>query len=325
MFINNVLGIEKIARSVTKHMWNSNLIKLHNSWNDISIEHTTEPIYHYTSRIGLDGIFENRQLWANDIYKQNDKSEGLYVLDVLEKNITSFGIQEDYKNAILRRVKIIKSLDEESYELRKHRSFIISFSIAGDELALWNYYTKNEDSVGYNVMFDTKMLTDKIKIKKLIRDNDANAYYPGIIDDNIRHGKVIYDECRQCEIMKREIEKFEKYFDKNNDLCEYLLVEKILWIGNFFKSPYFKHEYEYRLAFFVGTDLEYPSKDRIAVEVRGEKKNHIEVYYNPNSILAVTCSPTNKRDDIEYARKFVTNAFPNFKSVNISKIPFRVI
>ena len=77
-------------------MWNSNLIKLHNSWNDISIEHTTEPIYHYTSRIGLDGIFENRQLWANDIYKQNDKSEGLYVLDVLEKNITSFGIQEDY-------------------------------------------------------------------------------------------------------------------------------------------------------------------------------------------------------------------------------------
>lgn len=49
-------------------MWDDDLRKLHNSWKDIQIEHTEEPIYHYTSRIGLDGILKNRQLWANDIY-----------------------------------------------------------------------------------------------------------------------------------------------------------------------------------------------------------------------------------------------------------------
>lgn len=51
-------------------MWDDDLRKLHNSWKDIQIEHTEEPIYHYTSRIGLDGILKNRQLWANDIYTE---------------------------------------------------------------------------------------------------------------------------------------------------------------------------------------------------------------------------------------------------------------
>lgn len=48
-------------------MWDDALRKLHNSWKDIPIEHTEEPIYHYTSQMGLDGILKNRQLWANDI------------------------------------------------------------------------------------------------------------------------------------------------------------------------------------------------------------------------------------------------------------------
>ena len=110
-------------------MWDDNLRKLHNSWEGISIEHTTQPIYHYTSKVGLEGIFRNRQLWANDIYKQNDKSEGIYVLDVLENNIDYFGIQEEYKNAILRQVKKVRSsLYDGNYEWEKHRSFIISVS-----------------------------------------------------------------------------------------------------------------------------------------------------------------------------------------------------
>ena len=308
-------------------MWDDDLRKLHNSWKDIQIEHTEEPIYHYTSRIGLDGILKNRQLWANDIYIQNDKSEGIYVLGVLEQNIDSFGIQYHYKNAILKKMQNdMVALQDRSYEYIKHRSFIISFSTACDELTLWNYYTKNENSVGYNIAFDTKELMRKIKIKKLVLDNDTNVCYPGIMDVNFHHGKVIYNEHEQCEIMKKEIEKFAGYFVSNDDFCQYLLVEKILWIGNFFKSSYFKHEQEYRLVFFTGTDKEYPDAKEIAMEIEGAKnKNHIEVYYNPYSVLSVTCSPTNKLEDVEYAKKFMTSMYPNFKNVNESKIPFRII
>lgn len=261
------------------------------------------------------------------IYIQNDKSEGIYVLGVLEQNIDSFGIQEHYKNAILKQMEKAKvALQDRSYEYLKHRSFIISFSTAGDELTLWNYYTKNENSVGYNIAFDTKELMRKIKIKKLVLDNDTNVCYPGIMDVNFHHGKVIYNEHEQCEIMNKEIEKFAGYFVSNDDFCQYLLVEKILWIGNFFKSSYFKHEQEYRLVFFTGTDKEYPDAKEIAMEIEGAKnKNHIEVYYNPYSVLSVTCSPTNKLEDVEYAKKFMTSMYPNFKNVNESKIPFRII
>ena len=83
--------------------------------------------------MGLDGILKNRQLWANDIYMQNDKSEGIYVLSVLKQNIDNFGIQEDYKNAILRQIEKVKvALQDRSYEYLKHRSFIVSFSTVGD-------------------------------------------------------------------------------------------------------------------------------------------------------------------------------------------------
>ena len=308
-------------------MWDGDLRKLHNSWKDIPIEHTEELIYHYTSQMGLDGILKNRQLWANDIYMQNDKSEGIYVLSVLKQNIDSFGIQEDYKNAILRQIEKVKvALQDRSYEYLKHRSFIVSFSTVGDELTLWNYYTKNEDSVGYNIAFDTKVLMNKIKIKKLVLDKEINVCYPGIMDADFHHGKVIYNENEQCEIMKKEIEKFASYFIPNDDFCEYLLVEKILWIGNFFKSSYFEHEQEYRLVFFTGTDKEYPDAKEIAMEIEGAKnKNHIEVYYNPHSVLSVTCSPTNELKDVKRAKEYMTSIYPNFKNVNESKIPFRII
>lgn len=142
------------------------------------------------------------------------------------------------------------ALQDRSYEYLKHRSFIISFSTAGDELTLWNYYTKNENSVGYNIAFDTKELMRKIKIKKLVLDNDTNVCYPGIMDVNFHHGKVIYNEHEQCEIMKKEIEKFAGYFVSNDDFCQYLLVEKYCGLA-IFKSSYFKHEQEYRLVFLL--------------------------------------------------------------------------
>lgn len=87
-----------------------------------------------------------------------------------------------------------------------------------------------------------------------------------------------------------------------------------------------EHEQEYRLVFFTGTDKEYPEEKGVAMEIDGvNNKNYIEVYYNPYSILSVTCSPTNKLQAVKYAKRFMTSAYPNFRNVNESKIPFRVI
>ena len=62
------------------------------------------------------------------------------------------------------------------------------------------------------------------------------------------------------------------------------------------------------------------------MEIEGAKnKNHIEVYYNPHSVLSVTCSPTNELKDVKRAKEYMTSIYPNFKNVNESKIPFRII
>lgn len=94
----------------------------------------------------------------------------------------------------------------------------------------------------------------------------------------------------------------------------------------FFKPSYFKHEQEYRLVFFTGTDKEYLDAKEIAMAIEGaNNKNHIEVYYNPYSVLSVTCSLTDGLKDVEYAKKFMTRIYPNFNNVNESAIPFRII
>lgn len=91
------------------------LRKIHNDWNNIPLDHNVERIYHYTSTEGLNGIFKNQQLWANDIYRQNDKSEGVYILKLLEDNIATFNISENFKDAILREVNRVRPVLIEGY------------------------------------------------------------------------------------------------------------------------------------------------------------------------------------------------------------------
>ena len=60
------------------------------------------------------------------------------------------------------------------------------------------------------------------------------------------HGKVIYDETEQLNILKRIVTEFSEATDVRNEEWAFLLVDKLLWVGNFIKNPSFRHEYEYR-------------------------------------------------------------------------------
>lgn len=104
----------------------------------------------------------------------------------------------------------------------------------------------------------------------------------------------------------------------------YLLMDKIIWAGVFFKNPYFQHEYEYRIAFFTYTDKD-DKKDDVPIEIVGEKKNHIEIYFDTGAVRNIICSPTDSALDLGYPKKYMGNAYPNFCRVQMSNIPFRVI
>lgn len=301
------------------------MVNLHNDWSNIPLEQSAEYIYHYTSQLGLDGIFGNQQLWANEIYKQNDKSEGVYVLELLKDNIDSLCSDIKIKEAILKEAeRLSPKLVDDFYNSEKYRSFIISFSTESDELALWNYYTKDQDSVGYNIKFEVNALVSHLYTlkRKEEEDNSVRLYFDSI---KCKHGKVLYDPEKQLGILKQIILDFSKYYTKVDDTWVYLMVDKILWVGTFFKSPYFKHEYEYRFAFFTKTDKSMPGYFGLPLEFEGEKKNYIKIGFDAASICQVNCSPTNSNEQIQYPKNYMTDCYPNYKSVKTSEIPFRVI
>ena len=301
------------------------IVKLHNDWSNIPFKQSPQYIYHYTSQMGLDGIFSNQQLWANDIYRQNDKSEGIYVLDLLKNNIASLCSDKRIKDAILKEVERLRPelVDGFCYS-EKYRSFIISFSTEPDELALWNYYTKDANAVGYNIQFEVNALASCLSTMKNKKEKNGTVrrYYNNI---KCRHGKIFYNPKEQLGILKHIIQDFSKFYTEIDDTWVYLMIDKILWVGTFFKSPYFKHEYEYRFAFFTQTDKSMLDGYDVPIEIEGKVKNHIEIQYETNSIHKVICSPTNSEEQLKYPEKYMSSHYPNFKSVKMSNIPFRII
>lgn len=299
------------------------VVNLHNDWTNIPLKKENK-IYHYTSKYGLDGIFSNQQLWANDVYRQNDMSEGVYILELLQKNIDVLCDDEVVKMLILKQVtELSPELIERFYNSDKYRSFIISFSTKQDELALWNYYTKNANSVGYNIEFNVERLTSNLKTKKLKKESDHITQY----FDKLKcvHGKIVYDEKEQINIIKQIIMDFCKVTDIRDDEWAYLLVDKLLWVGFFMKHYGFRHEYEYRLAFFTLTDKSKMDIDKVPVEFEGINKNHIEIYFDGLAVNSVNCSPTNSKENNEYLKRYMTSQYPNLSKISESQIPFRNI
>lgn len=300
------------------------LLKLHNDWAEIVLKQEIKYIYHYTSKVGLDGIFVNHQLWANDIYRQNDRTEGVYILKLLKDNIDDLCHDERIRKVILEQIEELQpKLVDDFYNNDKYRTFIISFSTRSDELSLWNYYTKDKNSVGYNIQFNVDKLVSDLNTRKIKNEDGRIRQY---IDSlHCKHGEVIYDEKKQLRILGDVIKRFIEASEIRDDEWAYLLVDKIIWIGTFFKSPYFIHEYEYRIVFFTYTDKSKLELDNVPIEIEGKDKNHIEIYFDSAAIGDVICSPTNSQDNIEYPKQYMTRHYPNFNNVVESEIPFRVI
>ena len=68
--------------------YDSNLIKIYKNMK-LPIQHTKKPIFHYTSPEGILGILNSKSLFATDLNYLNDKSEGIYGLSLLQKELNS--------------------------------------------------------------------------------------------------------------------------------------------------------------------------------------------------------------------------------------------
>ena len=285
--------------------WNE-FIKLYNSFQYQGIEKCHGTIYHYTSPESLQGIFETNSLFATDLYFLNDASEGMYVIKLIQDNIEK--LCQNNK-------KLIKAVRHELrlLELGKWTELIhnytISFSMNGDSLEMWNYYTKGSSIQGYNIGFDIDKLASTIQIEIL---DDEGQQIKRNEDKHLvlYQGKVIYDRNRQLELIKLIFNKFYNKYDELGDeqmlsITAHYMVYKAMNYGLFFKSEEFDIEKEYRFIFSTSllegrnnSEKGIPYKEKFRIH-GGCIIPYQKCSFGMESISVVTFSPSLFNDMVE--------------------------
>lgn len=285
--------------------------------NLIEKANETEIIYHYTSPSGLLGILDNKVLWFTDSDFLNDSSESEYFHNIFSSVIpkenglninNSFGFKSYF----------ISSLHANAYHegkmtyKRKHEfRYLASFSTDGDNLSLWNYYTKTPAKVGYNFGIKLNPFLSSIKI-----------------DDNQRlvHGKVIYDQSQQKLILSAMIKEYTTIYKslrhtyQRNYLFE-KLEENIVYFSMFMKNEAFASENEYRIAIITISDLE--KQDVLFRDNCGIFIPYIEKPFEINSVNRIGISPSNRSKFAEQSIQKLKMEKEINAGVFLSEIPLR--
>lgn len=284
-------------------------------------------IYHYTSPLGLNGILSNNTLRFTDRNYLNDYSEGRYVLELCLKSRFELMLPKEHR-------KYFKEYCQKLFDnpsKKKRYIYQCSFSIQDDNLSLWNYYTKSDGIKGYNIGFNSQVLSDNLVTRAMTERRGIKVF----------HGKVTYSVQQQKAIIKKIANDFNGIIEANKndiDFCKLaieLLVEKILFVGAFFKDPHFKHENEYRLLLHLTPYWDTNEKCiKFMVLQKGAntyEKNgllipYIDIEFPKDNLRSLSVSPTLSFDETE---SNLVNALKlhgyNINTIQISKsnIPVR--
>ena len=269
------------------------IVDIHNQSIAEHIDTADYQIFHYTSPMGLNGIISNHSIRFTDRNYLNDYTEGRYVMYVCLHSRCASLLPKEYRKYFTDKCKDAYN----NPNFKKGLVYQCSFSLSGDNLAMWNYYTKGEGIKGYNLCFSAQELATTLK-----PDNtDARRKI------SIKNGKVIYSVKKQKEIIKAIVLQFSKAITEedadgiNAHLAVDLLIEKLLQVGTFFKDPCFRHEKEYRLVFrpFVAWDDNVKDftfynlgKKAATYEKNGLLIPYVDIKFSKETLKQITASPT---------------------------------
>jgi hypothetical protein len=274
-------------------------------------------IFHYTSAEGLLNIIANKTLWFSDISFLNDFSEKSFIYKRILDNYESF--KQFYNKHFLQILKKIfeNYIMKETFMYKNKvlpivNYYIACFSKKEDCLELWNYYTKSNNSIGYNIKFNKSILSSTLT-------SENNLY-------SIR-GNVIYDNDKQLTLIKRILEDYNDFYvkyiedNKNNQKLVRVLLKNVIesceLFNLFFKDLAFLNECEYRIVLFSNDK----SKFRI---YNGLLIPYNEIQFDEHSILGIKISPNNNNLYEKGVKRFLGSTLhDNNINVNSSKITKR--
>ena len=276
-------------------------------------------IYHYTSADGLKSILqsyndENKgKLWFSHYNYLNDYSELQYICSVVKECL------EDLRNENPVLYHIYKGKQGEvdfENRLSKHLSsldvYVASFSMEVDKLNMWLHYTKDQNSSGYCIEFQSfEFLSNMVKL------NDGAL---------LRGSPVIYDKNDQKTLISSVLQTYDGQIYKPDELTDeerasffQPIFELFSFLAPFIKHEAFAGECEYRIICIS------PHPDCIMTRTKnGHFVPYIELYYDREKIKSITCSPTLYQCPVEIGLKALLSAYelPSCE-IKRSGIPFR--
>ena len=273
-------------------------------------------IYHYTSSVGLYNILTKRKLWFTRWDCLNDYSENKIIHDLIAEGLEAFSDYPDFVTCISNINDLQRKWKDESDAFRTDSNlFIASFSLNGDALNLWTYYTKSAQSDGYSIGF---------KYDDIFCENGLDI----IISE------VIYDPVHQKRIVAKILESFLAIFNNlgKNDttrIDRYMIMGRrfeyyISEISCFFKHPAFFAEEEVRAVVRMHKD----SIDHIELPLQvrpngGMLVPYTELEFKNEQVASVTISPTLVDKPVFPGLQVLRNELGMNFEIRRSQIPFR--
>lgn len=251
----------------------------------------------------------------------NDKSEGTYTknlaLSMLEKN--EVDVDPKFSKAVRDKLKEKQGNGLETYSC--------SFSLNKDSLCLWNYYSKDASSKGYNIHFHIDDIQDFIEAFR----KDKHVKVLG--------SKIYYSEDEQKKILADMIMAFNDYYlahetDSTLSMVSTFVIKKIIEQGIFFKHPSFAVEEEYRLALLLYMDETAKEPTFFNLNNKKQFRNNngfitpfTDIGFNKKNLVGITVSPT--LDEKVAVRGLQEIAMPmkyenlHMDDIHASEIPLR--
>lgn len=308
-------------------------------WQRFDILHE-QPVYHYTSPDGLLGIIRDKGITLRFTRYDcvNDLSEGKDVLRcyllACQKALCAGIINQEFFEAIsdikldisaVMSFNIDRHLNLEGRELdigdayvpMPCEAYICCFSLDGDSLPMWNYYSKKGVSQGYNVGFD-EGLTDSSNIML-----ESSPVHMEMIS-------VIYNDDEKISDMMQIIESVYRISnsDPGFDLCRLLIKDELKKRMFRFKSPFFMHEREVRLVLYVPVEFpeDYPPSDRLKIRYtsqNGYLVPYVDILYKKELLRRITVGPLLEKDISIRTLETIKTHYKYSYKIATSNVPIR--
>lgn len=264
-----------------------------------STEHC-ESVYHYTTLEGLMGICESRCIWATDVLYMNDASEYVYAQGVIDDVISAYSL----KHSEFAKYKYIFERNPLDTNLEVYAA---CFCERKDLLSQWRAYANR--GTGYAIEFSWQSLLRSFPVNRL--------------------GRVEYEENTQRNILQQMLKYLHRDITFRQKAGEQVysklaaeLMNALLFVRAFLKSPAFREECEWRIISFPKSDereeLFRASKNMVLPYCRLPFGDQFPI---TKIIIGPTLNPTAAQRSL---RRFLNSIEMNTVEIESSPIPLKL-